>query len=127
LTVLNWCIKSAFADANHNPLPVLNGDATKNVLRIAAKGGSAVALSAAGTSDPDGHTVSLTWWIYPEAGTLPGATLSASVGTTTSVQLPTVQAARATFAFGHDHFAVQHAALGQLLQVDVPNLAPRPR
>src|SRR5262249_15634994 len=42
-----------FADeANHNPIAVLNGDRSKNILSLPAKGRSTVKLCAEGTSDP---------------------------------------------------------------------------
>jgi Protein of unknown function (DUF1593) len=88
---MNWCVADAFSKANHNPVLALNGDHTKSVLNIPAKSGTSVSLAADGSSDPDGDTVTLKWWIYTEAGTLSGATLSSSSGTKTSVQLPTVQ------------------------------------
>jgi hypothetical protein len=87
---MDWCVADSFAKANHNPQPVLNGDRTKNVLVLAAKGGTQVTLSAEGTGDPDQNTVQVTWWIYPEAGTVKGATLSMEEGLRTSVRLPAV-------------------------------------
>jgi hypothetical protein len=91
---MDWCVADAFSKANHNPVPALNGDTGKGVLTLAVRGGSTVPLSADGTSDPDGNTVTLTWWIYPEASTLPaGATLSTATGARTEVRVPTVFAA----------------------------------
>jgi hypothetical protein len=88
---MDWSVADTFAKANHNPVPVLNGDRTRNVLMIGATGGSTVALSAEGTSDPDGNPVTATWWIYREAGTLTGtASLSAATGLATTVSLPQV-------------------------------------
>jgi hypothetical protein len=87
---MNWCVADDYAKANHNPLAVLNGDATRNVLTLPAKGGSDVTLSATGTSDPDKNAVRITWWIYPEAGTVKGATLSTAEGNQTVVHLPAV-------------------------------------
>jgi hypothetical protein len=87
---MNWCVADDYAKANHNPLAVLNGDATKNVLTLPAKGGSDLTLSATGTSDPDKNAVRITWWIYPEAGTVKGATLSVAEGNQTVVHLPAV-------------------------------------
>jgi Protein of unknown function (DUF1593) len=89
---MTWCTATDFTAANHNPVAVLNGDDGKGVLTIPAKGGSVITLSAKGTRDPDGHTVSLTWWIYAEASSLTStASLSAGSGSTTSVRLPSVQ------------------------------------
>jgi len=87
---MDWCVADAFEKANHNPQPVLNGDRTKNVITLRVRGGTEVVLSAEGTSDPDRNTVRVTWWIYSEAGTVKGATLTAADGPTTSVRLPAV-------------------------------------
>jgi hypothetical protein len=84
-------VTDLFEKANHNPIAVLNGDRSKKVLSIRATGGSTVKLSAEGTSDPDKNRVKVSWWIYPEAGTLKAkAALSASEGLTTSVRLPEI-------------------------------------
>ena len=85
---MNWCVADAFEKANHNPQLVLNGDRTKSVLTLPAKAGGEIVLSAEGTNDPDKNTVHLTWWIYPEAGTIRGATLTDVEGSTTRVRLP---------------------------------------
>jgi hypothetical protein len=86
---MDWCVADAYEKANHNPLPVLNGDPTKNVLTLQAKGGGEVTLSAEGTSDPDKHNVKTTWWIYPEAGTQKyNPTLATADGLATTVKLP---------------------------------------
>lgn len=85
---MDWCVADEFAKANHNPQPVLNDDRSKRVLTLRAKPGAEVVLAADGTADPDGNAVRVAWWIYREAGTLDGATLSASDGFTTTVRLP---------------------------------------
>ena len=72
-----WAVTPKYEDANHNPVAVLNGDRTKGVVRIAAKRGDKVALSAEGSSDPDGDAISFEWSIYREAGTLNGGDLRA--------------------------------------------------
>lgn len=90
---MDWCVADTFEKANHNPLPVLCGDTTKDVVMLQVKGADEITLSAEGTTDPDKHTVRVTWWIYPEAGTIKGATLTASEGLITKVQLaPTTKA-----------------------------------
>jgi hypothetical protein len=59
--------------ANHNPRVVLNGQPGKAPVTIRAEVGQPVILDAAGTTDPDGHALTLRWFFYPEAGTgIPG-------------------------------------------------------
>jgi hypothetical protein len=86
---MEWCVTDDFAKANHNPRPVLNGDRSTGVVMISAKAGATVKLSAAGTDAGDpGQGVKVSWWIYQEAGTLAGATLTKAGGLTTEVVLP---------------------------------------
>ncbi|HEX8347209.1 MAG TPA: nucleoside hydrolase-like domain-containing protein [Actinoplanes sp.] len=85
---MDWNVADTFAKANHNPVPALNGNTSRDVVGINARGGTAVSLSAAGTSDPDGNAVTLRWFIYGEAGTVPGGSLSATSGQSTVVNVP---------------------------------------
>jgi len=96
---MDWCVADDFKKANHNPIAVLNGDKTRNIIEMAARSGDVVKLSADGSSDPDGNTIETRWWIYQEAGTLrdargrnfpPGITLSATNGFTTTLAAPKV-------------------------------------
>ena len=84
---MDWCVAKDFNDANHNPIPILNGDHTKNVLYINAEGKDFIELSAENTYDPDNDEIQIKWWIYPEAGDVKGATLIKMEGMTTSVDL----------------------------------------
>jgi hypothetical protein len=88
---MNWCVAGNFTNANHNPVAVLNGDRSKNILTISTTNGATVELTAEGTSDPDGNSVHATWWIYPEAGNISGATLTVTNGLQTEVQLPQIK------------------------------------
>jgi hypothetical protein len=63
---MDWTMKE-FKDANHNPVVVVNADETKEPIFIKAKVGTPVTLSAAGTKDPDGNSVTYSWFYYPEA------------------------------------------------------------
>jgi|DewCreStandDraft_4_1066084.scaffolds.fasta_scaffold24990_2 hypothetical protein len=82
---MDWCVQP-FEKANHNPAAVLNGDKTKDVLHVQAQAGRPVRLSAAGSSDPDGHALRIRWWIYREAGTFQGeARLSQAEGPETEL------------------------------------------
>jgi len=84
----DWCVKP-FAEANHPPHVKLNGDSTVNVLRLNAKPGETLKLSAEGTRDPDGHAVTYRWWVYREAGTYAKpVTLADSATSAASVMLP---------------------------------------
>jgi hypothetical protein len=63
---MDWSITDNYSDANHHPVAVLNGDQTRQVLKIKAAPGSTVVFSAAGSSDPDGNIISYSWSFYDE-------------------------------------------------------------
>jgi Protein of unknown function (DUF1593) len=65
---MDWTIRSV-AEANHNPVVVVNGQPGKAPLELAAKVGTPVTLDATGTRDPDGDALTYRWFFYPEAGT----------------------------------------------------------
>lgn len=89
---MDWCVADDFKKANHNPRPVLNGNRSTGVGMMSARGGSKVNLSAEGTdAGDDRQRVKVTWWIYPEAGSVEGATLSQDSGASTEVTLPKVK------------------------------------
>jgi hypothetical protein len=89
---LDWCVADTFDKANHNPRAVLNGDRTKDVLRVAAKPGDRVTLSAVGSSDPDGDRFDARWFLYPEPATYRGPlALSSEAGEGTSFVAPAVE------------------------------------
>jgi hypothetical protein len=54
---------------NRPPSIVLEGDASEKILEIPVGEGETITLNTIGTSDPDGDSLSYSWWIYPEAGT----------------------------------------------------------
>ncbi|MEO7597764.1 MAG: nucleoside hydrolase-like domain-containing protein [Opitutus sp.] len=64
---MDWCVKPV-DQANHNPRLVVNGSPGKAVLEISAQPGDVISLSAAGSQDPDGQTLTYRWFHYPEAG-----------------------------------------------------------
>lgn len=63
---MDWSTKS-YSEANHPPVPALaHSD------KLTVKSGEVFHLNAAGTTDPDGDSMSYLWFQYPEAGTYPG-------------------------------------------------------
>lgn len=68
---MDWCVKPK-AQANHNPIAVVNGVRGTAPVRIRVHAGDTIRLSAEGSSDPDGDTLSFRWFYYPEAGTTGG-------------------------------------------------------
>ncbi|MBK8502602.1 MAG: DUF1593 domain-containing protein [Saprospiraceae bacterium] len=65
---MDWCVETEYENANHNPIAVLNGDQTKQIISIESVKNQAIKLSALGSSDPDGDQVTMIWFIYQEAG-----------------------------------------------------------
>ena len=63
-----WTIGSV-ANTNHNPIAIVNGVDGKSPVAIRAAVGSVVTLDAAGSTDPDGDSLTYRWFFYPEAGT----------------------------------------------------------
>jgi len=65
---MDWCVKPA-DQANHPPIPVLNGEDGLGIQELKVRPRAVVQLSAAGSSDPDNDRLSFNWFIYPEPGT----------------------------------------------------------
>jgi cellulose-binding protein len=90
---LDWCVADSFEKANHAPTAVLNGDRSRDVLRISARPGERVTLSAAGSSDPDKNRLAYRWFVYPEAGTHRGeVSLTSPTEQTTTFDAPSTKA-----------------------------------
>jgi hypothetical protein len=65
---MDWTANEQRASANHHPIAVLEGDRTRNIVRLSIRSGDRVRLSARGSSDADGHGISYRWFHYPEPG-----------------------------------------------------------
>ncbi|MDT0686461.1 nucleoside hydrolase-like domain-containing protein [Autumnicola psychrophila] len=86
---MDWSITEDYSGANHHPLAVLNGDQTRQVLKIKAAPGSTVALSAAGSSDPDGNAISYSWSFYDEPSSYEkSVTIRNSSSVSATVEIP---------------------------------------
>ena len=69
---MDWSITSKYADANHHPIAIVNGDSSRKVLQVSAAPGSVVALSATGSSDPDEDSLTYSWTFYQEPSSYQG-------------------------------------------------------
>ena len=69
---MDWCIAGNYKEANHNPVVVINGNRSKDVVFIKAAPGENLKLSARGSSDPDNNKLSYRWFLYKEAGNYKG-------------------------------------------------------
>lgn len=86
---MDWSITDKYENANHHPIAVLNGDKTRQVLEMNVTAGSDIELSAAGSSDPDGNTLTYNWIYYAEPGSYKGSLeIQNSSSLTTSVKIP---------------------------------------
>ena len=86
---MDWSITSNYSGANHHPIAVVNGDTTRQVLEVSASAGSSVALSAAGSSDPDGNGLVYSWYFYDEPSSYNGTvTIQNSSSAAATVQVP---------------------------------------
>ncbi len=74
-------------NANHHPIPVINGNSGLAPIRQSVVPGQKIKLDATGSSDPDGNTLRYQWVIYNEIS-LPGASLTASTGVSTEITIP---------------------------------------
>jgi hypothetical protein len=68
---MDWCVKPP-KEANHPPVAGFNKDTSGKAIRLEAKPGERVKLSADGSSDPDGNALTYRWFVYREAGTYDG-------------------------------------------------------
>jgi hypothetical protein len=64
---MDWTIKS-FAEANHNPIVVVNGQSGTAPIFVEAVVGQPVVLDASPSHDPDGQPLRYSWFNYSEAG-----------------------------------------------------------
>jgi hypothetical protein len=73
---MDWTIKP-FAEANHNPIVVVNGQSGTAPVFMDAVVGQSLLLDARQSRDPDGQALHYSWFQYSEAGASIGQTFSA--------------------------------------------------
>ena len=66
---MDWCVAAKFNQVNHNPVAILNGDRSKQIVKIITKSRDNIKLTAVGSSDPDDNKISSSWMIYREVST----------------------------------------------------------
>jgi hypothetical protein len=87
---MDWTVKS-HSEANHSPIPVVNGDRSRAPLFVEMKIGTTLVLDASQSEDPDaGQNLRYRWFYYPEAG--------ATLGALTDVAIEGADSARATIS-----------------------------
>ena len=84
-----WTVTSSYGGANHNPIAVLNSDKTKQIMQVSVSAGSIVSVTGAGSSDPDGNTLSYSWLFYDEPSSYNGTVkIQDNTSISASVQVP---------------------------------------
>jgi hypothetical protein len=86
---MDWSITSTYAESNHHPVAIVNGDSTKQVLKITTLSGANIKLNAAGSFDPDGNSLSYRWFYYQDPGTYSKTvSIQNSTSANASVEIP---------------------------------------
>jgi hypothetical protein len=86
---MDWSITSAYSDANHHPVAIVNGDITRQVLEVSVDPGTSVTLSADGSSDPDKDSLTCSWSFYKEPSTwTDSVSIEGASSTTAKVSVP---------------------------------------
>lgn len=79
---------AASGEGNVNPVVVVNGKKGLDPVRVRCKPGDVVRLDASRSYDPDGDSLSFSWWQQKEIGAPVSATVSDSSASSTSVYVP---------------------------------------
>jgi hypothetical protein len=86
---MDWSVTSNYADANHHPIAVVNGDTSRQVLEISAAPDSTVMLDANGSSDPDQDVLNYAWSFDREPSSYHGEVkIGSSSASSATVSIP---------------------------------------
>lgn len=63
---IRWCVLP-YGEANHNPVAIIDGDRSKNILVRNTYPGKTITINASESFDPDNDKIIFNWWLYHEA------------------------------------------------------------
>ncbi|KAK9427988.1 hypothetical protein V1505DRAFT_411200 [Lipomyces doorenjongii] len=63
---MQWSAHHLFTDATHAPVASIDGDASRNIVKITTNPGKTITLDASSSCDPDNNSLSYKWWQYLE-------------------------------------------------------------
>lgn len=91
-TFNNFAARMDWADrgtGNRNPIVIIDGDSTLNILRRTSQPGSLVTLDASGSLDPDHDELSFQWYVLDAAGNYSGnPRLDGADGSRATLEIP---------------------------------------
>jgi hypothetical protein len=62
-------LKATHCTYFRNPIAIINANEGIEILKETPRQGTTITLDASKSYDPDGDTLTLKWWVQPEAGT----------------------------------------------------------
>lgn len=89
---MQWGVKSNFGGGRHAPVAVINGDRSRDIIKMTVDAGQKVVLDATDSCDPDGGKVSYKWWQYLD----PSSTQNTPFKTVAKLELDSDDSARVT-------------------------------